>query len=128
MCRHVNAGYRRDMRITDVLTVMPVADHAATVGWYERLLGRAADNVPMPSCHEWQLTDRGWLQVVDDSEHAGSSMMTIAVSDIDAEARALANRSVEVVDVRDVSTAMRLGTITDPSGNAIYLAQDVLDV
>ena len=115
------------MRITDVLSVMPVADYEASVGWYERLFGRLADNVPMPSCHEWQLTDSGWLQVIDDAEHAGSSMLTMAVDDIEEEASALAARSVAVVDVRDVNMALRLGTVVDPSGNAITLAQDMLD-
>ncbi len=114
------------MRITDLLAVMPVADHPSSVQWYERLMGRVADNVPMPSCHEWQLTDSGWLQVIDDADNAGSSMVTIAVPDIDAEAVALAERAVEVDRIRTVSTVLRLGTVVDPSGNSITLAQDLL--
>lgn len=45
-------GYWRGMRITDVLAVMPVDDYESSVGFYERLFDREADNVPMPSCHD----------------------------------------------------------------------------
>jgi glyoxylase I family protein len=35
------------MSIDHVLAVVPVADFEAAHTWYERLFGRAADNLPM---------------------------------------------------------------------------------
>ncbi len=40
------------MWITTVLAGIAVADIDATRGWYERLLGRPADSIPMPSLAE----------------------------------------------------------------------------
>ena len=56
------------MSIDHVLAVVPVADFEAARTWYERLFGRAADNLPMEGrLVEWRVTDGGWVQVTRDS-------------------------------------------------------------
>ena len=44
------------MTIEHVLAVIPVRDLSSAVLWYERLLGRPADNRPMDTLAEWQVT------------------------------------------------------------------------
>jgi hypothetical protein len=48
------------MPIEHVLAVVPVSDLERADAWYEALFGRPADNRPMPSLVEWQVTRAGW--------------------------------------------------------------------
>lgn len=44
------------MSIEHVLAVVPVSDLERADAWYEALFGRPADNRPMPTLVEWQVT------------------------------------------------------------------------
>lgn len=115
------------MSVTNVLAVVPTADFATASGWYEQLLGRAADRTPMDGCHEWQLTDNGGIQLVNDATHAGSTQVTIAVPDVEVFVAEATGRGVAFAEVGDVpSGRFRLGTVADPDGNTLTFAQ-VLD-
>lgn len=61
---------------------VPVADIDTARRWYERLLGREADNRPMDSLAEWWVTDTGWLQVHHDAGRAGTALLNFAVDDL----------------------------------------------
>jgi len=71
------------MSIDHVLAVVPVADFEAAHAWYERLLGRPADNLPMGGLVEWRVTDSGWVQLTRDADRAGSALLNFAVDDLD---------------------------------------------
>ncbi|MEV5260759.1 hypothetical protein [Streptomyces anulatus] len=47
------------MDIVRVLMVAPVGNVETAVVWYEKLLGRPADNRPMPSPADWHLSTGG---------------------------------------------------------------------
>lgn len=113
------------MSITKVLAAVPVADIRASSDWYERLLGGAADDVPMAEAAEWYITTNGSLQLVENPDRAGRSLVTLAVDDLDGQVEAIANRGVEVKVAEAPSTMFRLASVIDPDGNVITFAEDI---
>lgn len=113
------------MPIINVLAGVAVADMEAARSWYERLLGRPADSVPMPSLAEWSLVGGGGIQLSVDPERTGTSAVTIGVDDIDAHVAGLAERGLTLDAVDTASGMFRIATATDPDGNSITFAQDL---
>ncbi len=109
------------MSIEHVLAVVPVSDIERADRWYEALFGRPADNRPMPTLVEWQVTDAGWVQVTVDVERAGSALLNFAVDDLAATKDELAARGVSTDAVQSVTKGVELSETTDPDGNAITL-------
>lgn len=107
------------MAIDHVLAVVPVADLEAARAWYERLLGREADNRPMDSLAEWRVTDTGWVQVSRDPERAGTALLNFAVDDLTAHLDGLVSRGLAPGEVRTANKGVQLSAITDPAGNTI---------
>jgi predicted enzyme related to lactoylglutathione lyase len=114
-------GGHGEQGFTFVFAALGVADLAASVTWYERLLGRAPDLVPNEREAAWRLTDTGWIYVVCDDERAGRTLVTILVGDIDDLVAGFARRGV-VVPVVTVPEGRR-ATLTDPDGNTLAFAQ-----
>lgn len=113
------------MPITSVLAVVTVTDVQAVLPWYERLFGRPADNVPMPSCAEWHLADHGWVQVLSDAGQPGESMLTLEVDDMDATIAELASRDLTLTPLHTDGT-LRLAQISDPDRNVVTFAQALI--
>lgn len=109
------------MPITHVLAVVPVSDLERAGAWYEALFGRPADNHPMPSLVEWQVTDADWVQVTVDTDRAGSGLLNFAVDDLAATRDELATRGVDTAEIQPVNKGVELSAATDPDGNAITL-------
>ena len=113
------------MTITSVLAVVVVADVLTVLPWYERVLGKPADNAPMPSLAEWHLASGGWVQVVSDAGQPGASMLTLEVDDLDVTISELAGRNINLteMDLPDRTDSLRLAQVTDPDGNVLTFAQ-----
>lgn len=109
------------MKIEHVLAVVPVSDLERADAWYEALFGRPADNRPMPTLVEWQVTDAGWVQVTVDPDRAGAGLLNFAVDGLAASKDELAMRGVETGDIQSVNKGVELSATTDPDGNAITL-------
>jgi glyoxylase I family protein len=109
------------MLIEHVLAVVPVSDLERADAWYQALFGRHADNRPMPTLVEWQVTSAGWVQVTIDADRAGSGLLNFAVDDLPATRDELAARGVETREIQPVSKGVELSATTDPDGNAITL-------
>ncbi len=107
------------MPIEHVLAVVPVTDIDVAHAWYERLLGRPADNRPMQSLADWQVTETGWVQVFLDAERAGVGLLNFAVDDLDQHVAELSGRGVGVEAIEAASKGVRLAAVTDPDGNRI---------
>ena len=104
-----------------VLAAVAVKDRDAALPFYQRLFGRPADLLPMPVDAEWN-AGATTLQVVQDPERAGASLVTLAVDDLRAYAAALADRGVEVGDIATADT-VTYTRLDDPEGNRITLVQ-----
>jgi glyoxylase I family protein len=108
-------------RIEHVLAVLPVSDIGRADAWYEALFARPADNRPMPSLVEWQVTAAGWVQVTVDNDRAGSGLLNLAVDDLAASRDELATRGVDTGEIQVVNKGVELSATTDPDGNTITL-------
>ena len=100
------------MAVDHLLAVVPVSDIDAAGTWYESLIGRRADNNPMPTLVEWQLVDSGWLQVFVDADRTGSGLLNFAVNNLEhhiAELRHRGLRPSEIVDANSRAKAAAIG-------------------
>lgn len=109
------------MAIDHLLAVVAVSDLKASREWYSALFGRQPDNDPMPTLTEWQVVPQAWVQVFHDPERAGSSMVNLAVDDLDAHIADLQQRGLRPEDVVEANKGVRLSTVADPDGNLIRL-------
>lgn len=111
------------MPVTNVFAGVSSKDLAVARSWWTQLLGREPDAVPMPSDIEWHFA-AGGIQLVDDSRNAGHSSVTLAVDDVDAELRAIAERGLDVPEAQTVpSGQFRIAMLSDPDGNTVVLGQ-----
>lgn len=103
------------MGATNVFAGIPVADFAVARAWYEELFGRPPDLVAHETDVAWQLTETGWVYVVEDAERAGRALVTVLVDDLDA---------LDVDGEREtVPGKFRRAAVADPDGNRITFAQ-----
>ena len=107
------------MTFRHVLAVVPVTDVDRAHSWFEALLGRPADNNPMPTLVEWQVADHGWVQVTVDDKRAGYGLLNFAVDDLEQEIAGLHARGITAGPIIDANNGVRLSTVLDPDGNSI---------
>jgi hypothetical protein len=112
------------MSINGVLPGIAVADFEGAVGWWSKLLGRPPDERPMADLADWHIPGAGVIQVIQDPERAGKSMLTLSVSDLVAYVAALADRGIPAGRV-DITTSDKvlIATVDDPEGNHVTLLQ-----
>jgi predicted enzyme related to lactoylglutathione lyase len=112
------------MEFKAVLAVIPVAEIGTATTWYESFFGRPADRKPMDSLAEWQLSERGLVQVLEDPDRAGQTMVNFFVDDLDTSAAALAAVGIATTEPMVVSQGrQRLFTAADPDGNQLGLIE-----
>ena len=113
------------MSIDVVFAGIPVAELEPALDWYGRFLGRPPDMAPNETERAWQLTDDGWLYVVEDRERAGGGLATLLVDDLDARIVGLNGRGIETGPVERLNERTRKLEVTDPDGNQIGLGEVV---
>jgi catechol 2,3-dioxygenase-like lactoylglutathione lyase family enzyme len=113
------------MPVVKVLAALAVADIEAARAWYEQLLGRPADDIPMATAAEWHLTETGSIQLVQSAERAGKGLVTLTVDDVDDLVVDLAGRDLELAAADTPSGMFRIASTTDPEGNVITFAEDL---
>ena len=109
---------------TGVVAVLPVKDHAASVAWYARWLGRNPDVVPMEGVAEWNLAQAGWLQVALDPVNAGRTSVVVTVHDANAQRLVCSKAGLNPGDVQDLGV-VKLVELKDPDGNNVVFVQEV---
>jgi predicted enzyme related to lactoylglutathione lyase len=111
------------MKINHVFLSINADDFAGQSDWWVRFIGRRWDRVPMPSCHEWSLSDGVLFQVLESSDGHGSATVTLHVPDLDTEMDRLANEGIEVPDPVKVEgfESLRFTQFSDPEGNTVGL-------
>ena len=99
-----------------------VADFAAGLVWYEKFMGRPADDQPFPGMAQWRNMGGAGLQLWQDVDRAGKAIMTIVVPDLTREQTRLSQAGIEIGDISrgDYGAVAQL---TDPQGNRIHLAE-----
>lgn len=110
--------------LANVVSVLPVTDHAEAVAWYQKWIGRGPDVKPMDGIAEWQLADNAWIQVSVNPEFAGHTTVVVGVVDIDTQRSACAAVDVAVADVNDYGV-IKTAEAVDPAGNKIVFVQEL---
>ena len=103
---------------------IPVTDLGAAYEWYERLLDEPADMFPNDGEAVWRLTSQASIFLRADAERSGSGLLTIAVSDLDAEASRLRDRGITIDERPSGDDGPRRIEIKDPDGNSLTLFED----
>lgn len=114
------------MSITTALSSVAVPDLAGTKEFYTTLFGRGPDLEPMPTLAQWNIENGGGVQVVEQAESSGSSMLTLLVSDFDGFLEELTAKRIVHGEVID-GVISRVTQTTDPAGNVITFAEATAD-
>jgi hypothetical protein len=109
------------MKVNKVYAVTSSSRLEEAHAWYSRLFDRPADLHPMANVYEWHFGNGG-VQLVDDAQRAGSSMLTVIVPDLDALRASLESRRLTLGPTSDGDFA-RFAQIADSDGNQITFAQ-----
>ena len=112
------------MSIDNALASVAVKNLEAAVAWYEQLLGRPADSMPMPEVAEWKFRRGGWLQVYQLPERAGSGSFTLAVSSIEEIVAQIEKLGIDCSQ-RKSGEKVKTLMITDLDGNHIAFAEAI---
>ena len=105
----------------DLFAGIPVADYAAALQWYERLLGSPPAFFPLDTEAVWELAEHRYVYIVQQPEHAGHARLTLFVEDLDALVAQIAERGLDPVKRETYSNGVRKITYHDPDGNEIGL-------
>jgi len=112
----------QSIAIQGVYASAVVADFEAGLAWYENFMGRPADDKPFPGMAQWRNMGAAGLQLWQDKDRAGKSIMTVVVLDLDTEKARLA-RVVITLEKEASGDFGKVAEIIDPEGNRIHLAE-----
>jgi predicted enzyme related to lactoylglutathione lyase len=110
------------LNVQGVYAAVAVADLAAAIAWYENFVGRPVDDKPIPGMVQWRDIGGAGLQLWEDGERAGKSVMTIVTPNLDTEITRLAANSIEAVNLASGGFG-KVAQVFDPDGNRISLAE-----
>jgi catechol 2,3-dioxygenase-like lactoylglutathione lyase family enzyme len=108
-----------DATEVDLFAGVPVADYAAALQWYERLLGSAPSFFPHDTEAVWELAEHRYLYIVQQPEHAGHAMHTLFVDDLDTLVARIAEQGLNPAKQETYSNGVRKITYRDADGNEI---------
>ncbi|MCE7982497.1 MAG: VOC family protein [Caldilinea sp. CFX5] len=103
----------------DLFAGIPVADYAAALAWYEKLLGFPPTFLPNDIEAVWELAEHRYLYIEQLPEHAGHAKLTIFIDDLDAVVAQAAARGLDPAERETYANGVRKITYRDPDGNAI---------
>ncbi|MEV0588516.1 VOC family protein [Nonomuraea sp. NPDC050310] len=103
----------------DLFAGVPVADYAAALVWYERLLGAPPAFIPNDSEAVFELEEHRYLVIEHLPEHTGHARHTVFVGDFDERVKAIAGRGLEPAHRETYSNGVRKVIYRDPEGNEI---------
>ena len=103
----------------DLFAGLPVADYARAVDWYERLLGAPPTFLPNDVEAVWAVGEHRYLFIEVRPEHAGHSMHTLFVDDLEERVEVIRGRGIEPAERATYSNGVRKVTYRDPDGNEV---------
>lgn len=103
----------------DLFAGVAVSDLPRAIDWYERLLGDVESFDPDETERVWTLAEHGHVYAVLRPEHAGHSLVTLFVADLDGFLAAAAERGVVPEQQETYGNGVRKATFADPDGNEV---------
>jgi hypothetical protein len=89
--------------------------------WYTKLFGKAPIRRPMPGLVEWQFTESAEVQLYEQKENAGHSVLTIGVLPLEPERKRLEEAGLKPGPIEDAKDFFIM-RMRDPDGNLIVFA------
>jgi hypothetical protein len=89
--------------------------------WYTKLFGRPPIRRPMPGLVEWQFTESAEVQLYEQKEHAGHSILTVGVLPLEAERKRLEEAGLEPGPIEEAKDFFIM-RIRNPDQNLVVLA------
>lgn len=113
------------MNVENIFLSVNARDFAAQSDWWATVLERSWDREPMPSCHEWDMREGVFFQVLDNPEGAGLAVVSLRITDLDAQVERLRGHGVTIADPVKVEgfETLRYASIRDPEGNEVDLLE-----
>jgi catechol 2,3-dioxygenase-like lactoylglutathione lyase family enzyme len=108
----------------DLYAGIPVADFAAAVSWYERLLGSPPTSLPHETEAVWELAEHRYLFVWQQSENVGHAQHLLFVDGLDALVGKIADRGLDPAKRETYSNGVCRIAYRDPDGNEIAFCGD----
>lgn len=105
------------------MSVINVNSYTAARKWYVELLGDPTIE-PEATTGEWSIADH-WLQVTENAEHAGHSVVILGSDDIAAQVRLYKDKGHIVSDIQDFDI-IKLAELKDPDSNTIQIVEEVV--
>jgi hypothetical protein len=109
------------MGIETIFAQVACSDLKAAEVWYTKLFGEPALRHPMAGLAEWQFTDSAEVQLFQDKENAGHSVLTLGVLPLGKEIERLRQDGLQVGKVEE-ATRFYIMRMRDLDGNLIVLA------
>jgi hypothetical protein len=103
----------------DLFAGIPVADYAAALPWYERLLGSPPTFFPTDTEAVWELAEHRYMYIVQQPEHAGHARLTLFVADLDTLVAQIAERGLDPAQRETYANGVHKITYRDADGNEI---------
>ncbi|QBD83384.1 VOC family protein [Ktedonosporobacter rubrisoli] len=106
-------------RNLDLFAGISVADYAASLSWYQRLLGGPPAFFPHETEAVWELAEHRFVYIVQRPEHAGHAVHLSFVDDLNALVAQIAARGLDPVEQETYPNGVRKVTYRDSDGNEI---------
>ncbi|MBM2622100.1 VOC family protein [Actinoplanes sp. LDG1-06] len=103
----------------DLYAGIAVSDYPTALAWYTRLFGSPPSFVAGETEAVWELAEHRSVFIEQRPEHAGHSLHTIFVDDLDAFVGHAAERGVEPVRRETYPNGVRKADFKDPDGNEL---------
>lgn len=110
------------MAVYGIYASATVSNFDAALVWYEALMGRPADDRPMPGMAQWRNMGAAGLQLWQDDARAGKGLITIVVPNLATERSRLSGLGLQLInEAKGVFGAV--AQIFDAEGNRINIAE-----
>ncbi|CAN5247764.1 VOC family protein [soil metagenome] len=109
------------MGIATIFAQVSGRDIEAAAKWYGKLFGKPPLRRPMPGLAEWQFTDSAEVQVFEQAENAGHSVLTLGVLPLQPERDRLLAAGLEPGEIEEADDYFIM-RIRDPDQNLIVFA------
>ena len=108
----------------DLYAGIPVADFAAALNWYERLLGSPPTSLPYDREAVWELAEHRYMYIWQQPEHAGHALHLLFVDGLDVLVAQIADRGLDPSKRETYSNGVGRIAYRDPDGNEIAFCGD----
>jgi hypothetical protein len=101
----------------DLFAGIAVREYAAAVAWYERFFGKPPAFLPNEVEAVWEVGEHQYVYIIVAPEHAGHTVNTIFLQDLDPVIDGITGRGIEPTKRETYDNGVRKVTYNDADGN-----------